>query len=199
MALVRFKAAVDYVVGYVKAFGDNSGFIQAVTLVDSTGADASATLPTGAATSAKQDTGNTSLASIDAKLTTQGGYLDGVEGLLTAIAAKQISGPSTAATSQSVTPSTDQNPIFDHTNGTKTSVTTSATVITTGAGHTFLRISTDADIVVNTAGATAVDDGTGVRIVANLPETIPVPPSTAIKALSLSGTAVVRCTPLKVR
>lgn len=37
------------------------------------------------ATEAKQDTGNTSLASIDSKLTTQAGYLDGVETLLTAV------------------------------------------------------------------------------------------------------------------
>jgi hypothetical protein len=38
MALVRFKSAVDYVAGHLKAFGDNSAYIQAVTLVDSTGA-----------------------------------------------------------------------------------------------------------------------------------------------------------------
>jgi hypothetical protein len=56
MALARLKTAVDYVVGHAKAFGDNTGYIPAVTLVDSTGADASATLPTGAATAAKQDT-----------------------------------------------------------------------------------------------------------------------------------------------
>lgn len=108
-------------------------------------------------------------------------------------------GPQTAAASLSVTPSADQNPIFDHANGTKTAVTASATIITTGAGHTFLRITTDVDIVVNTAGAAAVDDGTASRIVANVPEVIPVPPSTVIKALSLAGSATVRCTPLKVR
>jgi hypothetical protein len=68
MALARFKSAVDYLTGYVKAFGDNSAYIQAVTLVDSTGADASATLPTGAATSAKQDTII--------------GHVDGIEALL---------------------------------------------------------------------------------------------------------------------
>jgi hypothetical protein len=39
---------------------------------------------TGGATSAKQDTGNTSLSSIDTKMTTQAGYLDGVEALLAA-------------------------------------------------------------------------------------------------------------------
>lgn len=116
-----------------------------------------------------------------------------------AAAAPASLGPQTSANSLSVVPSTDQNPIFDHANGTKTSVTTTTTIITTGAGHTFLRISTDVDLFVNTAGSAAVDDGTSIRIVANQPEVIPVPPSTAIKALSSSGTATVRCTPLKVR
>lgn len=95
--------------------------------------------------------------------------------------------------------STDQDPIFDHTNGTKSSVTTSATIITPPAACKYLRISTDVDIYVNTAGATAVDDGTSIRIVANSPEVIPVVAGTAVKALSSSGTATVRCTPLKVR
>jgi hypothetical protein len=39
-------------------------------------------LPTGAATGAKQDAGNTALAQIVTLLTSEGGYLDGVEGLL---------------------------------------------------------------------------------------------------------------------
>lgn len=73
MALERFSFARDLIAGFRKAFGDNSGFIPAVTLVDSTGADASATLPTGAATSAKQDTII--------------GHVDGIEALLTTLAA----------------------------------------------------------------------------------------------------------------
>lgn len=40
MALTRFKAATDWVAGHLKAFGDNSGYIQAVTLVDDAGAAA---------------------------------------------------------------------------------------------------------------------------------------------------------------
>jgi hypothetical protein len=96
-------------------------------------------------------------------------------------------------------PSPDQDPIFDHANGTKTSVTTSATVITPPTGCKYLRISADADVFVNTAGSAAVDDGTSIRIIANQPEVIPVTAGTAVKALSASGTAVVRCTPLKVR
>jgi hypothetical protein len=93
----------------------------------------------------------------------------------------------------------DQDPIFDHANGTKTSVTASVTIITTPAGCKYLRISSDVDLFVNTAGSAAVDDGTSIRIVANSPEVIPVVPATAVKALSSAGTATVRCTPLKVR
>jgi hypothetical protein len=96
-------------------------------------------------------------------------------------------------------PSTDQDPIFDHTNGTKTSVTVSATVITPPAGCKYVRISTDVDAFINTAGSAAVDDGTSIRIVANQPEIIPVVAATAVKALSSSGTATIRCTPMKVR
>lgn len=92
-----------------------------------------------------------------------------------------------------------QDPIFDHANGTKTSVTASAAIITPPAGCNYIRISSDVDIFVNTAGATAVDDGTSIRIIANVPETIPVVAGTAVKALSSSGTATVRCTPYKVR
>jgi hypothetical protein len=91
------------------------------------------------------------------------------------------------------------DPIFDHASGTKTSVTTSATVITPPADCRYLRISTDVDTFVNTAGNTAVDDGTSIRVVANVPEVIPVTAGTPVKALSSSGTAVVRCTPLRSR
>jgi hypothetical protein len=53
----------------------------------------------------------------------------------------------------------DQDPIFDHANGTKVAVTTSASVITPPAGCKYLRISADVDVVVNTAGVAAVDNG----------------------------------------
>lgn len=97
------------------------------------------------------------------------------------------------------TTSSAQDPIFDHANGTKTSVTTSATIITPPTGCKYLRISTDVDAYINTAGSAAVDDGTSIRIVANVPEVIPVTAGTVVKALSSSGTAVIRCTPLKSR
>lgn len=108
-------------------------------------------------------------------------------------------GSQTNANSVSVAPSKDQDPIYDHANGTKTSVTTSATVITPPAGCKFLRISSDVDVFVNTAGSAAVDDGTSIRIVANSPEVIPVTAATAVVALSSSGTATVRCMPYKER
>lgn len=91
------------------------------------------------------------------------------------------------------------DPIFDEANGTKTSVTVSATVITPPVNCKYVRITSDADIVINTAGNAAVDDGTGARIVAGVPEIVPTTAGVAVKALSLSGTATVRCTPLKAR
>jgi hypothetical protein len=107
--------------------------------------------------------------------------------------------PVSSTTPLFMRPSADQDPIFDHANGTKTSVTTSAIIITPPASCKFVRISTDVDVYVNTAGNAAVDDGTAIRIVANQPEVIPVTAAVAVYALSSSGTAVVRCTPLKTR
>lgn len=98
-----------------------------------------------------------------------------------------------------VVPGASQDPIFDHANGTKTSVTVSAGVITPPALCRYVRISTDVDIFVNTANSAAVDDGTTARIIANQPEIIPVVAGVQVRALSSSGTAVVRCTPMKVR
>jgi hypothetical protein len=91
------------------------------------------------------------------------------------------------------------DPIYNNAAGQKTSVTTSAIVITPPADCRFVRISTDADIVINTAGAAAVDNGTATRIVGGVPEIVPVTAGVPVYGLSLSGTAVVRCTPLKSR
>jgi hypothetical protein len=91
------------------------------------------------------------------------------------------------------------DPVYNNALGTKTSVTSSAVVLTPPANCKFARITTNADIVVNTAGAAAVDDGTAALIVGGVPETIPVTSGVPVYALSLSGTAVVRVTPLKNR
>jgi hypothetical protein len=173
-------------------------------------------LPSGAATSAKQD-------SLFALFPTSIGQKAAAGSLSVVIASDQgiigvsasslplPTGAATAAKQDTLlaavqagipvtaTPSADQDPIFDHTNGTKTSVTASATVITPPTGCRFVRIHTDVDVFVNTAGNAAVDDGTSIRIVANSSEVIPVVAGVAVRALSSSGTAIVRCTPLKVR
>jgi hypothetical protein len=146
-------------------------------------------LPTGAAT-------QTTLAAILAKLIAN----PATETSLAAVLAKLPTlGTQAAAASLSVTPSTDQDPIFDHAHGTKTAVTVSAAVITPPAGCKFIRISTDVDVFVNTAGNAAVDDGTSIRLIANVPEVIPVTAGTNVLALSSAGAATVRCTPLMVR
>jgi hypothetical protein len=99
----------------------------------------------------------------------------------------------------SATTSRAFDPVYNNALGTKTSVTTSAIVITPPSGCRFVRISTDADVVINTAGAAAVDNGTATRIIGGVPEIVPVTAGTPVYALSLSGTAVVRVTPLKNR
>jgi len=90
-------------------------------------------------------------------------------------------------------------PLFDHSNGTKSAVTVNQTIITTGGSHVFLWIATDAAIVVRTDGSAAVDDGTGAYLGAGFNGIIPVSPSVAVTALSITGTANVRVVPFMVR
>ena len=110
-----------------------------------------------------------------------------------------LTAETTSALRTASSPAPDQDPIFDHANGTKTSVTTSAGVITPPTGCKYVRISSDVNIYVNTNNAAAVDDGTSILIFASQPETIPVQAGVQVRALSASGTATVRCMPLKVR
>lgn len=99
----------------------------------------------------------------------------------------------------STAPSADQDPVFDHANATKTSVTASVTVLTPAAGHKYARISCDVDCFVRTDGlGAAADDSNSIRIIANQPEVIPVIPATVVKAYAAT-TSVVRVTPLKAR
>lgn len=114
----------------------------------------------------------------------------------TAIAGKV--GIDTAANAVVAAPSVDQDPIFDHTNGTKTTVTTSATVLTPPAGCKYARIATDVDCFIRTDGSAAADAAGSIRLIANQPETIPVVAAVAVTAYAASS-AVVRVTPLKVR
>jgi hypothetical protein len=107
---------------------------------------------------------------------------------------------SSADPTMKVSPAADQDPIFDTANGVKLSITTTQDIFTPGAGHKYARITTDTDIFITTDGVTAAaDDAKAVRILANSPEIVPVTPGAVIKAISSSGTAVVRVMPLKVR
>lgn len=98
----------------------------------------------------------------------------------------------------------DQDPEFDHANGTKTSVTTSAAVITPPSNCKFCRISTDVDCFINTnvdgkvPVFAAVDDGTSLLLSGGTADIFPVKGGRPVWALS-TGTSVVRCTPLKPR
>lgn len=99
----------------------------------------------------------------------------------------------------SATTAVQNDPVFDHANGQKTAVTISANILTPSSTCVFAWIGTDADIVVNTAGAAAADDGTSVYLPGGFSGIIPVQPSVAVLALSLSGTANVRATGMKIR
>ena len=99
-----------------------------------------------------------------------------------------------------MTTTAQQNdPIYDEANGTRTSVTGSASILTPSTSCVFAWIGTDAAIVINTNGAAAVDNGTSVYLPAAFAGIIPVRPGTQIFALSLSGTAIVRAVPMIVR
>lgn len=143
------------------------------------------------------------LDTVEALLTALNSYVDGLEGLL-------AKGPQTAALSLSTTPSTDQDPIFDHVTGTSVSVPTTAGgtgILQVPAGCKFLRIDASADIVVRTdrsandttANGVVADNGMAIRIIANQPETIPVIAGNWVRGLALSSTATVRACPMKVR
>lgn len=93
-----------------------------------------------------------------------------------------------------------QDPIFDHANGAKVTVTTASTdILTPPANCRYARISADADVFVRTDGSAAADNGGAIRLVANTPEIIPVVAGAKLTGIVASGTAVVRCTPLKAR
>lgn len=109
-------------------------------------------------------------------------------------------GPKAASGSVSTTPSTDQDPIFDHANAVKASVTTtSATAITPPAGAKYLRVDATADMFLRTDGTDAADAAGSIRLLANQPETIPVVAGTAVKAIVPTGTGTLYATPMKVR
>lgn len=91
-----------------------------------------------------------------------------------------------------------QNPIYDHANATKTTLTSSTVVLTPPVGCQFARISSDVDCFVRTDGLDAADAAGSLLLKANVPETIPVTPGVPVEAFATS-TATVRVTPLKVR
>jgi hypothetical protein len=94
--------------------------------------------------------------------------------------------------------SADQDPVFDHAAGTKTTVTASATILTPPAGCKFARFSSNVDCFIRTDNTTAADDAASVPLYAGQPEVLPVTPGVIVKAFAASS-AVVRAMPLKAR
>lgn len=101
-------------------------------------------------------------------------------------------------------PAADQDPILDHAAGTKTSVTLSAEIFTPPAGCKFVRIRSDVDALVRTDGqdvtnTAAPTTNIPITLTGGQPEIIPVTPNVKLKAMSVSGSAVITVVPLKAR
>lgn len=95
-------------------------------------------------------------------------------------------------------PSTDQDPIFDHANGEKATVTASAVVFTPPAGCKFARFDATVDTFIRTDNQAAADDGKAIRLIAGQPEILPVTATVAVRAYAASS-SILRITPMKVR
>ena len=96
--------------------------------------------------------------------------------------------------------SADQDPVFDHVNAARVTVTTaSATVIIPPSGCKYLRVHATADVFLRTDAVPAADAAGSVKLLANQPETIPVTAGVAVTALVAAGTATLYATPMRVR
>lgn len=147
---------------------------------------ASLPLPSGAATSALQTTLNTSVGNLltEATFTTR----------------QPTTGPKAASGSVPMVLSNDQDPVFDHANGAKFTVTTaSQTAITPPAGARYLRVHATADMFIRTDGGVAADAAGSIILKAGVTETIPCVGGTAVTAIVASGTATLYATPSKSR
>lgn len=94
--------------------------------------------------------------------------------------------------------SPDQDPIYDHANGVRATVTTSTVVFTPAAGVKFARFDASSEAFIRTDNAVAADDGQAVRLIADSPDILPVTPGVPVRAYAASS-ATLRITPMKVR
>lgn len=132
------------------------------------------------------------------------GYVDQVETLLTAVRDRLPAalGAQTASNSLSTTPSTDQDPIFDHANGARVAVTAAvANVITPPVGCKYLRVQSTTDCFVRTDATDPGDAAGSIRLLANVPETIPVVAGASgqVRVIRATADGVIYATPMKVR
>lgn len=148
------------------------------------------------------------VAEITSALSAIDGHVDGLEGTAASILAKLSSDPATDTKLEAVRallagtltarPSTDQDPIYDHANGEKATVTTSAAVFTPPVGCKFARFDATLDTFIRTDDAAAADDGEAIRLIGGQPEILPVVAGVAVQAYAASS-SVLRITPMKVR
>lgn len=104
-------------------------------------------------------------------------------------------------------PAAEQDPIYDHANGKKTSVPANAgttVILLPPADCKYARIRSDVDVLVRADGedvtnVAAPTTNIPITIAGGQPEVIPVTPTVAVKAMSVSGTATVTVVPFKAR
>lgn len=95
-------------------------------------------------------------------------------------------------------PSPAQDPIFDHANGIKVTVTASAVVFTPPAGCYFAQFDVDVGTFIRTDDVAAADAAGAYRLIADQDRILPVTPGLAVRAYCPTS-AVLRIIPMKVR
>lgn len=143
-------------------------------------------LPSGAATSALQTTLNTSVGTLLTEATFATRH--------------PTTGPKAASGSVPIVIANDQDPVLDHANAKKASVTTtSSTAITPPAGARYLRVTATADMFIRTDGSAAADADGSILLKAGVTESIPCIGGTAVTAIVATGTGTLYATPSKSR
>lgn len=181
--------------------GQTIGFIEAAE------APPALSLPAGMATSAAQvalnglvgevqpdPTANTVLARLKALLT--GIVLAAGSAIIGKVGIDQTTPGTTNAVVAS--PSAAQDPILDHANGEKETVSTSAVVFTPPAGCYFAHFDANVETFIRTDNAPAADAAGARRLIADQGEILPVTPGVDVRAYCATS-AVLRIIPMKVR
>lgn len=95
-------------------------------------------------------------------------------------------------------PSPAQDPVFDHVNGEKETVSTSAVVFTPPIGCYFAHFDASVQTFIRTDNMTAADNAGAYRLIADRGEILPVTPGVDVHAFCATS-SVLRIIPMKAR